>query len=97
MHTANIITDWFRTNNIETLPWPSYSPDINPIENVWGVIVKKLYQRNFLPQNADDLWAGIERVWEELSEEEGFLRPFLESMTRRLQAVIDFNGEMTKY
>ena len=41
VHTANAIKGWFQNNNVEVLPWPSFSPDINPIENVWAIIVKK--------------------------------------------------------
>ena len=41
VHTANAIKDWFQNNNVEVLPWPSFSPDINKIENVWAIIVKK--------------------------------------------------------
>lgn len=41
VHTANIIRQWLDNNNIETLPHPVRSPDLNPIENIWGLIVKK--------------------------------------------------------
>jgi transposase len=44
VHTANIVRNWFENNNVETLPWIANSPDINPIENVWGKITKILYR-----------------------------------------------------
>lgn len=34
VHTDNIINEWLTVNNIETVPWPSYTPDLNLIENV---------------------------------------------------------------
>ena len=41
-HTSGLIKDWLKRKMIETLPWPPYSPDFNPIENLWD----KLEQRN---------------------------------------------------
>ena len=35
------------------LPWPSCSPDINPIEHVWDVIGRKVRARG--PRNVRDL------------------------------------------
>ncbi|KAH9637527.1 hypothetical protein HF086_010938, partial [Spodoptera exigua] len=32
---------WRVVVQIKTVPWPSRSPDLNPIENVWGLMVRK--------------------------------------------------------
>ena len=43
IHTAGVISAWFREHpEIEVLPWPPKGADINPIENVWGNMVKDL-------------------------------------------------------
>jgi hypothetical protein len=34
-HTANIVRAWFEGNQVDLLPWPPNSPDINIIENLW--------------------------------------------------------------
>lgn len=97
IHTARIITQWFGNNNIELLPWPSRSPDINPIENVWGLLVKKIYGRNFRPRNKEELWSAIENCWEELREKENYCRRLIASMPTRFNHVLEGNGAMTKY
>jgi len=37
-HRSKLVSRWKKENNIEVLPWPSMSPDQNPIENVWRLM-----------------------------------------------------------
>lgn len=96
VHTAGIVTDWMQQRDIQTLPWPSRSPDLNPIENVWGLIVKKVNRtNNFRPENVEELWARIQEAWNELTPD--YTRAIINTMPRRLNDVIQKNGAFTKY
>ncbi|ORE00325.1 TCB2 [Hepatospora eriocheir] len=33
-HTSNVVKDWLYEKNIDVLPWPPQSPDMNSIEHV---------------------------------------------------------------
>ena len=46
-HLSNITLDYYIENDINVLEWSAYSPDLNPIENIWGAIKNKLEGRSF--------------------------------------------------
>ena len=74
--------------------WPSRSPDLNIIENVWGRIKYELRNQEF--EDVDDLWREIHRLWGEIIDAE-FVVNLYNSLPRRLEAVIRADGRHTKY
>jgi len=84
-----------KDNNVDVMPWPSQSPDINPIENLWRIVdvsVRKNY-KNF--DNDDALTDAVMTEWKNVSITTVY--HLIESMPRRLQTVIDAKGGYTKY
>ena len=76
-------------HGVTVLDWPANSPDLNPIENLWGIVKRKM--RDTRPNNADDLKAAIKATWASITPEQ--CHRLIASMPRR----IDPKGGPTKY
>lgn len=86
-----------RERGIASPVWPLYSPDLNPIENLWAILKNKSELRA-LPRGEgtlDILFNALKEEWQEISVE--ILSSLIESMSRRLAEVKEKKGWYTKY
>ena len=44
VHKSNAVKNYLHEQSVSVLPWPAVSPDMNPIENVWAVLGKKVHK-----------------------------------------------------
>ena len=69
-HTARTTREWLHQHNIELFgPWPSKSPDMNRIENAWGLIERKIRERLHQPKNEDELYAALRDEWANIGDD----------------------------
>ncbi len=92
-HTAKGTKNWFNDNDVTVLDWPANSPDLNPIENLWSIVKRKM--RDTRPNNADDLKAAMKATWAYITPEQR--HRLIASIPRRIDAVIHAKGGPTKY
>ena len=93
VHTGKAATAWKCQFVPEQIDWPSNSPDLNPIENLWAVMKKRLLKKKF--SNTNELINGIMEVWDSFDPE--FLKPFCLSMDKRIRLCLKENGKKINY
>src|SRR3954464_8560332 len=69
--------------------------DLNPTEHLWTHLKKKLAEYENPPSGILELWERAEMEWNEMGKE--VCQNLIESMPRRVEAVIKANGGYTKY
>ncbi|CDQ73091.1 unnamed protein product [Oncorhynchus mykiss] len=75
------------------LEWPSQSPDLNPIENLWKELKTAVHKCS--PSNLTELELFCKAEWENISVSR--CAKLIETYPKRLTAVIAAKGGATKY
>jgi len=93
VHTADTSQAWFHNHGIDLIDWPAWSPDLNPIENVWSDLKRRVYAHH--PQTMEELenWIGVE--WQ--ATDMKFISHICRSMPHRLQLLLDNHGHKISY
>ncbi|KAG7156841.1 Transposable element Tcb1 transposase-like 2 [Homarus americanus] len=93
-HTSKSVTTWLQERTIPLLEWPGNSPDLNPIDNVWHEMKRKLSTHD--TSTVYRLQEETKRMWQFEMDGEYF-QILAESIPKRLQLVIKCKANMTKY
>jgi len=83
-HKAKILQKWFQDQKISVMDWPAQSPDLNPIEHLWGHLKRRI--GNFKAPNKEALWQKVQSEWYAISP--STCANLVHSMPRRCLAVL---------
>lgn len=92
-HTSKSTKAWFEERSWNVLEWPSQSPDLNPIENLWWDLKKAVSARK--PKNLGELETFAHEEWAKISKER--CQSLICGYRKRLLAVVKEKGGFTKY
>ena len=83
-HTSILVKNYLQKTKVNIIDWPAQSPDLNPIENLWGELKTKVHARG--PSNLEKLERFAKKEWAGIPQET--CHRLVENYNKRLQAVI---------
>ena len=95
VNSARATQHWSSQNGINQLPWPSQSRDMNPIENLWGILDQNLRKKKRKLSSKLELLALLRQTRQEIHQ--GDIRQLINVMPRRVLALKTAKGMSTKY
>ncbi len=78
---------------LKVMDWPIMSPDLNPIENLWGILKRKVEECKV--SNIHQLRDFIMEEWKRTPVAN--CEALVNSMPKRVKAVLEHNDGHTKY
>lgn len=93
-HASQHIEDFFEQHNVNWWPTPPESPDLNPIELVWGSM-KQYLRAHYKPTNLDELKAGIQRFWLSLTPD--VCGRYIRHLKKVIPKIIEVQGNPSGY
>jgi transposase len=94
-HRARATIETLRDVGVTVLPGPALSPDLNPIENLWGILARRVYCDGRQFTSVDDLKRVIFEEWSKITMD--YLKTLLKSMPDRCLQVVERKGAKTTY
>lgn len=94
-HRSTVVNCFKTAVGIRTIQWPARSPDLNPIENVWDILGRRIRKQNPRPSSLAQLASALKTEWESIPQ--SHIQHLILSMTRRVRAVIEAKGGPTRY
>lgn len=94
-HKAKVVTKFLAEENVGVLDWPGNSPDMNPIENVWKVLKDEVSK--FGPTTKRKLIEALIAAWNHNPKIKIAISNSINSMPRRIEALLKAKGHQTKY
>jgi transposase len=89
-HVSKKSQEYLESIRVYTVEWPSESPDLNPIENVWGFIKGELFKFNDELKDMEQTWEKIQEIW---YNQVNFMVPNLyNSLSNRFIKVVEVQG-----
>ncbi|GFT95334.1 transposable element Tcb2 transposase [Trichonephila clavipes] len=83
------------SEDIERMDWPARSPDLNPIEQVWDFLGRRLAARTLPPVTIRELQLALQDEWAAMPQQ--LIDTLILSMDRRCETCLAVRGDHIPY
>lgn len=94
-HDANEVIDFCSQKGIQRPFWPPNSPDMNPIEWMWGYLKIELANLKAKPRDLEELKRVVTNIWAKMDF--SYIDKLFQTMPKRILTLIQKEGQNTKY
>lgn len=91
IHVSRHSINWFNDKDLELLFHPACSPDLNPMEHLWGIMARIVYEGGRQYNSVEELEVACRNAWRQINV--SVLESLINSMPRRVFEVIRKNGK----
>ncbi|KAG0770512.1 hypothetical protein G6F22_017224 [Rhizopus arrhizus] len=95
-HTSKLVKEYLEQQSYNILEWPAQSPDLNPIENMWSLLKRRLNDYETAPKGMNKLYERVTKVWYDLMKPEE-CQKIIETMPKRINQCIKDKERWTDY
>ncbi|KAG0807341.1 hypothetical protein G6F19_013833 [Rhizopus arrhizus] len=95
-HTSKLVKKYLEQQSYNILEWPAQSPELNPIENMWSLLKRRLNDYETAPKGMNELYERVTKVWYDLMKPEE-CQKVIETMPKRIKQCIKDKGRWTDY
>ena len=93
VHTSDKVMKWVSLNAPHYIKMPGYSPDLNPMENIWGIMKTKIQEMEI--ESVGSLERAVQETWENVTLES--IQNCVSSMNNRCEMIIESEGSPIDY
>ena len=95
IHMTRVTKERSSRHQVTVLDWPARSRDLNPVENAWSILVRRVYAGGRQLASVQELEAAVTAAWREIGTRT--LQQLVNCMKDRLVAVVEQGGGWTGY
>jgi hypothetical protein len=96
-HHSKGTIKWLADHGVQARLFPPRDADLNPMENLWSIVSRRVYADTTSYDSLESLSAAIEAAWAAIQQDRGLRANLVGSMGDRLRQVVERKGDVADF